>query len=134
MHAANSTMQSNRFGKLEKGTQEHVCPVAQLDTTFSHLSCLDSWIALVTALLVNEIPYAVVAAIVYWALWYWIALFPTGEQAGYSFLITILWVSRPDRFHLTHLLRTVSCSLCQHSLMVSCRSVTDRTIDTDSHL
>lgn len=49
-----------------------------------------SWIALVTALIVNELPYALVAGFVYWVLWYWIALFPTGEQAIYALLNTIL--------------------------------------------
>jgi len=49
-----------------------------------------SWIALMTAMLVNEVPYAVVAGFLYWILWYWIANFPTGVQAIYSLLMSIL--------------------------------------------
>lgn len=41
-----------------------------------------SWIAWMTAVLVNEVPYAVLMTIVYWPLAYWPVGFPFGEPAG----------------------------------------------------
>jgi ATP-binding cassette subfamily G (WHITE) protein 2 (SNQ2) len=50
------------------------------------------WFAFSTAMVVCEIPIAVVSAVVYWVLWY----FPTGlptdsSTTGYSFIMTILF-------------------------------------------
>lgn len=50
-----------------------------------------NWIAFCTANAVAEIPWAVVAAFLYWVLWYWPTGLPTESSvSGYSFLMTLL--------------------------------------------
>ena len=41
-----------------------------------------SWVAWMTAVLLNELPYAVLQTLIYWPLSYWPVGFPFGEPAG----------------------------------------------------
>jgi ABC-type multidrug transport system permease subunit len=49
------------------------------------------WVAFCTANIVAEIPAAVVAGTLYWALWYWPTGLPTQSSvSGYAYLMTVL--------------------------------------------
>lgn len=54
------------------------------------------WFPFTTALLVSELPYALISALVYWALWYWAFAYGAPVTVnGYVFLVFlvfILWV------------------------------------------
>ena len=57
------------------------------------------WVAFCTANVVAEIPFAILGAIVYWALWYWPTGLPTDSStSGYVFLMTMLVVSAKISF------------------------------------
>lgn len=43
-----------------------------------------SWIAWMTAVLLNEVPYAILMSVIYWPLAYWPVGLPFGEAAGES--------------------------------------------------
>jgi ABC-type multidrug transport system ATPase subunit len=49
------------------------------------------WVAFCTANIVAEIPAAIIAGTLYWALWYWPTGLPTQSSvSGYSYLMTVL--------------------------------------------
>lgn len=49
------------------------------------------WVAFCTANILAEIPAAIVAGTLYWALWYWPTGLPTqSEVSGYTYLMTVL--------------------------------------------
>lgn len=41
-----------------------------------------SWVAWMSAVLINEVPYAILMSIIYWPLAYWPVGLPFGEPAG----------------------------------------------------
>ncbi|KAL3471230.1 ABC-2 type transporter-domain-containing protein [Aspergillus californicus] len=49
------------------------------------------WVAFCTAQIVSEIPYAVISAVVFFVLYYFIVGLPLGFAAGYSFLMFFLF-------------------------------------------
>ncbi|KAG9684475.1 putative ABC transporter, partial [Aureobasidium melanogenum] len=50
------------------------------------------WFAFSTAMVVAEIPIAVVSAVIYWVLWYWPSGLPTDSStAGYVFFMVLLF-------------------------------------------
>jgi len=48
-----------------------------------------SWIAFVTAAVVSEIPYRIVAGTIYWCCWYWAPAFP---RDTYTSAVMWLWI------------------------------------------
>ena len=56
-----------------------------------HPSRIYNWFAFATANILAEIPAAIVAAFLYWVLWYWPTGLPTESSvSGYAFLMTLL--------------------------------------------
>ncbi|KAB8205658.1 hypothetical protein BDV34DRAFT_212995 [Aspergillus parasiticus] len=49
------------------------------------------WVAFCTAQIVSEIPYAIISAVVFYVLYYFIVGLPLGFAAGYSFLMFFLF-------------------------------------------
>lgn len=47
-----------------------------------------SWVAWMTAVLINEVPYAILMSIIYWPLAYWPVGLPFGEPAGAFLLLS----------------------------------------------
>lgn len=56
-----------------------------------------NWIALMTAILVNELPYALLLSVVYFVLAYFPTGFPLGEPAGIYFLGVLFFNSESFR-------------------------------------
>lgn len=56
-----------------------------------------SWIAFVTAAVVSEIPYRIVAGTLYWCSWYWATWFPRGT---YPSAVMWIWIQLFGLFYL----------------------------------